>query len=542
MKIQFLGAAHEVTGSCYVIEAAGHCFAVDCGMHQGGKTSDDRNRQTKLYRAAEVEFILLTHAHIDHSGLIPKFAADGFSGPVYCTAPTKDLAALMLDDSAHIQEMEAEWNTKNKKRHAGSDSAEENSGPLYTAEDAQKAAGLLRAVEFGKPFSPAEGVKVNYRYAGHILGAAFLELEITENGKVSRLVFSGDIGRDGALLVPNPDEPDKPADYVFVESTYGDREHKGENDTQKELAEAIAYSYGHREKVLIPSFAVERTQEILYSLILLTEKGLIPADMPIYVDSPLATKATDVFIKYAKELQTPESPFDLTAITDPRFNIHYTSSAQESQELNTMKGPAIILSSAGMCNAGRIKHHLKHNIWKTGVSVVFVGYQAVGTLGRKIVEGAETIKLFNDELAVKAKVFTIGGFSAHAGQSDLLGWIGAAAKTGSPHIVLVHGEPNALEVLKQKVEERFGLEVSVPEYLEEMTIEPGMVPAVQKNADPTRRSVNWDFVTQELKMRSEQIRSILENADTLSIEEQDELYEALAEINAKMFKLLSRIS
>lgn len=534
MNITFLGAARTVTGSCFAIEAAGIRFAVDCGMHQGNPAIEARNFETDNYRPTDLAFVLLTHAHIDHSGLLPRMAAQGFKGPIYCTPPTLDLVSLMLEDSAHIQEMENDWKTRHNKRRGDRQKDE----PLYTLEDARLATSLARAVPFGEPFEPHPGIRVTYRHAGHILGAAFLELSVTEDGVTTTLVFSGDLGRPGALLVPDAEKPASP-DWLFVESTYGDRNHKGESDTLDELAEAIAYSHRQGEKVIIPTFAVERTQEILYSLIQLRDKGRIPADMPIYVDSPLAIRATDVFLKHADHLHTPGG-VGLSAIKDPRYHIHYTLNTQESQALNAMKGSAVILSASGMCNAGRIKHHLKHNIWRPGASIVFVGYQAVGTLGRKIVDGATTVRLFNDELAVKARVFTINGFSAHAGQRQLLDWIGGMARPDL-RIVLVHGEAKAQDTLAGLIRDKWGIRADTPDYLEEMTLKADATTVRLPDAARVHPHVDWDFLVQDMDQRVAQLRARLKSVESLPWEEQTELRDRLSEINRDLYVFLSHL-
>ena len=517
MKITFLGAAQTVTGSCYVIETTSSRFAVDCGMFQGNSAIEARNFETENYRPDELDFILLTHAHIDHSGLLPRMVKEGFKGGIYCTAPTADLAAIMLEDSAHIQEMEHEWKSRHNKRRGEAD--DESSEALYSTEDALATAKQLRPVEFGKVVNPAPGVTVTFRYAGHI--------------------FSGDLGRPGALLLPDAEMPRTP-DWLFVESTYGDRDHKGESDTLEELAEAIEYSYSHREKVIIPAFAVERTQEILYSLLLLKKQGRLPADMPVYVDSPLAAKATQVFMKYADHLRTPDfSPEDFRE--NPGAGIRFTQSVQESQRLNTMKEPAIILSASGMCNAGRVRHHLRHNLWKEGVSIVFVGYQALGTPGRKLVDGAKSLRLFGEDVAVAAKIFTINGFSAHAGQSQLLEWIGGMARPGM-NIALVHGEPRAQEILAGLIKERFGITPRIPEYLEEATIEGAAVAEVH-TASPARAKprVDWNFLAGELEQRAAQVRARLARIDDIPWEEQTELRDRLVEIERDLVLFLSRL-
>ncbi|MGN1038697.1 MAG: MBL fold metallo-hydrolase RNA specificity domain-containing protein [Mailhella sp.] len=537
MKITFLGAAQTVTGSCYAIEAGQARFAIDCGMFQGNSAIEERNFQTEAYRPEELDFILLTHAHIDHSGLLPRMVKNGFKGTVYCTAPTAELAAIMLEDSAHIQEMEHEWKNRHDKRRG--EQSEKSSEALYGTDDAIAAAKLLHAVPFGEELTPAPGVKVVFRRAGHILGAAFLELTITEEGKTTRLIFSGDLGRPGALLLPDAEKPETP-DWLFIESTYGDRDHKGESDTLKELSEAISYSYARREKVIIPAFAVERTQEILYSLYLLKLKNQLPEGMPIYVDSPMASKATAVFKKYPDMLHVPElssGGFDAR----PDGLVRFTQSAQESQKLNTMEGPAIILSASGMCNAGRIRHHLKHNLWKEGVSIVFVGYQAIGTPGRKLVDGAKSIRLFGENVNVAAKIFTINGFSAHAGQSQLLEWIGAMARPGM-NIALVHGEPKAQQILASLIKERFGITPFIPEYLEEATIEGKAEARVQTQSPArTRPRVDWNFLAKELEQRAGQVRERLAHIDDIPWEEQTELRDRLLEIERDLVRFISQL-
>ena len=537
MKITFLGAAQTVTGSCYVIETASTRFAVDCGMFQGNSAIEERNFATENYRPDALDFILLTHAHIDHSGLLPRMVKKGFQGGIYCTAPTADLAALMLEDSAHIQEMEHEWKSRHDKRRGESDGA--SSEPLYETDDALATAKLLRRVDFDREISPAADVKVIFHYAGHILGAALLEITVSEaDGKRTRLVFSGDLGRPGALLLPDAEVPDTP-DWLFVESTYGDRDHKGEADTLEELAEAISYSYSHGEKVIIPAFAVERTQEILYSLLILKKQNRLPSGMPIFVDSPLASKATQVFMQYAEHLRTPELSAEDFKDTHDGL-VRFTQSAQESQKLNTMEGPAIILSASGMCNAGRIRHHLKHNIWKEGVSIVFVGYQAMGTPGRKLVDGAKTLRLFGEELAVAARIFTINGFSAHAGQSQLLEWIGGMARPGM-NIALVHGEPRAQEILAGLIRERFGITPFVPEYLEEAIIEGTAAEVRMPSPSRIKPRVDWNFLAGELEQRAAQVRQRLSHIDDIPWEEQTELRDRLVEIERDLVLFLSRL-
>ncbi len=544
MKVQFLGAAQTVTGSCHIIEAAGHRFAIDCGMHQGNKAIEDRNFDTELYKPDSLEFILLTHAHIDHSGLIPRLASHGFKGKVYCTAPTYDLVSLMLEDSAHIQEMEFEWRNKQRSRTG----KKKENDLLYSIDDAKKCINQFSVVEFDKTFEPVPNVKITYKYAAHILGAAFIILDITENGETKRLTFSGDIGRPENMLLFDP-APLEKTDYLFMESTYGNRNHKNESNSLDELHEAIQRSYKLGGKVIIPTFAVERAQEILYCLSLLDADGKLPHNMPIYLDSPLAIKATQVFIDYKETLDTHEIKHNIEAIRNFSSKVIYTTKTEESQALNALEGPAIILSASGMCNAGRIKHHLKHNIWRPETSIVFVGFQAVGTLGRKIVEGATSVNLMSNDLSVAAKIYTIGGFSAHAGQSQLLEWLGTIAKY-KPHVVLIHGEKTAQETLAGLIKEQYKLDVSIPEYLEEMELNlqasathtdspaQDIQPIITKHKMP---KVDWDFVLEDLDTRVAQLHKRLENIQDKAWEDQTEIHDKLAEINQSIYKLLTQL-
>lgn len=536
MKVSFLGAAQTVTGSCYLIEVGGVRFGVDCGMHQGNKEIEKRNRNLELYDPARIDFFLLTHAHIDHSGLLPRLAAGGFKGPVYCTEPTARLLDIMLQDSAHIQEMEAEWEN-NKLRRKGQAATVE---PLYTRADAAGAAGLFSPLRYNESFSPAPGVKVTYRDAGHILGSAFLELEVARpEGRAARFVFSGDLGRSKQLLLSDPDVPHLPPDYLFVESTYGDRNHKDLGPSREEFLEAIHYCHRSGGKVIIPAFAVERTQEVLYILTLLHREGRLPKDMPIFVDSPLAIRATEVFRRFPAyfqdhivEMFRGDGEIDLP-------DVRFTLTTEESRQINGYAGPCIIISASGMCNAGRIKHHLKHNIWNPKCAVVFVGYQGVGTPGRKIVDGAKSIRLLGEELGVNARIYTIGGFSAHAGQSQILDWIGAFDHPGL-QVVLVHGEETAQRTLAGLIREKFGLKVEIPAYLEEMTLVPGEAPVARFEPPLGRSYFSWDVMAGVGVQRLSDLQSLADKLDSLPWGEQIELSDALVAATDQLVKLLER--
>ena len=536
MKIQFLGAARTVTGSCYIIEACGRRFAVDCGMHQGNKAVEERNSDAKIYRPGDLDFILITHAHIDHSGLLPLMVASGYTKPIYCTRATRELLGIMLLDSAHIQEMEALNEAKKFKRRGLGNAPK----ALYTQEDALKTDTLFQPVDYHTSLELAPGIKATFYDAGHILGSASLRLEISEDGKTTSLLFSGDIGRPGALIVREPETPPA-ADYIFMESTYGDRDHKNESTSIEELAEAIAYSYERKEKIIIPAFAVERTQEILCCLHQLARDGKLPDDLPIFVDSPLAIRASEIFSRHRDLFDVKTRGMlgegdDLFALP----NLRYTLTAAESQSINALTGPAIVISASGMCNAGRIKHHLRHNVWKAGASIVFVGYQAVGTVGRKLVEHAKKITLFGEDLAVAARIFTINGFSGHAGQSQLLSWLSPLLRNGT-HVVLVHGEQTAQDTLAAKIKERFGIDVAIPDYLEEVMLHGSdITQCVMHNAEAYPR-VNWNFLAGEVERKWQIFRDQLKDIEHKPWVDQKDLEESIGKIEFYLTRLIARL-
>ena len=535
MKVKFMGAARTVTGSCFILETGGHRFAVDCGMHQGNGEIEKRNWETKIYEAEKIECILMTHAHIDHAGLLPRIVREGFRGAIYATPPTIDLLKILLLDSAHIQEMEALWKTRKRLRHG---EGEKDVAPLYTRKDAEEVARYFKTVDYEQQITPFAGLTVTFRDAGHILGASILELEVIENGKVSKLVFSGDIGRPAQLIIKDPTVIER-ADYLFMESTYGNRDHKNETDSLNELAEAIAYSYGRGEKVIIPSFAVERTQELLYCLHMLDGDGRLPKNMPVYVDSPLATQATEIFRKYTDYFDE-EARGLLKKGEDPlRFpQLHFTRSTEESMKINTSDGPAVVVSASGMANAGRIRHPLRHNLWREGASVVFVGFQAQGTTGRRIVDGAKMIRIFNEDVAVKARIFTINGFSAHAGQSQLLEWLGHF-RSQALQVFLIHGEYSAQQTLAGLIHDRYGLPVTIPDYLEEVTLKPGE--AVERVAAPDQAipRIDWNYIIVDVENRLKQLRERQSRIEAKGWVEQVEVRERLLDLNRRLTALIS---
>ena len=464
MRITFMGAAETVTGSCYLVETEHTSFLVYCGMHQGHAIETRLNRVPFPFDINQIDFMLLTHAHIDHSGRIPKLFVDGFNKDIYTTKATAELCGIMLPDSGHIQEMEQEWQTRKNIR--ADKPAEE---PLYTMQNGIDACRLFKKVLYDTEFRPAPDVRVIMRDAGHILGSAILEIWISEdNGKgqeETKIVFSGDLGNKGIPIMRDPAIIDG-TDYLVIESTYGDRLHENSVNKVDRFVNIINETIARGGNVIIPSFAVGRTQEIIYELNKEEEKykDKLTAFMqtPVYVDSPMAVSATRVFREnedcFDEEarayIANGDNPLDFP-------NLHFTASAEESKELNMSQESKIIISASGMCDAGRIKHHLKHNLWRTDSAIIFVGYQAAGTLGRRLVDGADKVKIFDEEIAVKARIETIEGFSGHADRDGLLEWIGAMKKR-PVKIMLVHGEPEVIVRFSQSIAEKFGIETHIP--------------------------------------------------------------------------------
>lgn len=460
MKIMFLGADHEVTGSCHYMELCGKNFLVDCGMEQG---KDIYQNQEIPVKPAELDYILLTHAHIDHSGLIPLMYARGFRGRVIATSPTVDLCNIMLRDSAHIQEFEAEWRNRKGKR-----SGAEEYVPLYTMEDAVNALLLFFGVSYGQKIELCEGIEVRFSDAGHLLGSASIEIWATEkeSGKEieKKIVFSGDIGNLNQPIIKDPNYV-KHADYVIMESTYGDRSHGERPDYVKELTNIMQITFARGGNLVIPSFAVGRTQEMLYFLRKIKMDQLIKGfeDFEVYVDSPLAIEATSIFNKNV------DTCFDKEAIELVRQGINPISfpglklsvTSDDSKLINFDTKPKVILSASGMCEAGRIRHHLKHNLWRKECTILFVGYQAVGTLGRNLLEGAKTVTLFGEEINVKAEIRKLDGVSGHADKDGLLRWINSF-EDKPQKVFVVHGEDMVCDRFVECLEKEYGYHAEAP--------------------------------------------------------------------------------
>ncbi len=460
MKLTFLGAAGEVTGSCYLVETADTRFVVDCGMFQGGREADARNYAAFGFDPRALDFVLLTHAHIDHSGLLPRLCAQGFRGGIHTTAASIDLLEVMLLDSAHIQEKELEWRQRaraTRRRNGGN-----HTDPLYTAAQAGACLGQMRAVAYDAVFSPGPGVRCRLRDAGHILGAAIIEVWVTEAGRETKIVFSGDIGHAGKPIVRDV-TPVGSADILLVESTYGDRLHKNLADTLVELEAALNESLAPQQgNVIVPAFAVGRTQDLIYLLCdLYRRKRLPPHD--IYVDSPMALKATEITLKHSELLDAEtRSMFNSLRTRHGQPRIHFIQDVEESMALAKIRSGAVIISASGMCNAGRVKRHLAENLGRRECAVLFTGFQAQGTLGRRIVDGEKTVRIFGEEVPVRAKIHTIGGLSAHADQAELLAWL-RGFRRPPRHCYVVHGEPAAAAAFRNTIERELKWNASVPQ-------------------------------------------------------------------------------
>ena len=457
MKLTFIGAAHEVTGSCHFLEACGKNILVDCGMEQG---PDLYENQELPIAAGDIDYILLTHAHIDHSGLIPLMCKQGFKGEIITTFATADLCNIMLRDSAHIQEFEAEWRNRKAKR-AGEPLYE----PLYTTQDAIDAINLLAPVDYGQKVVLSEGIEVRFTDIGHLIGSASIEVWLTDGDVSKKIVFSGDVGNSDQPILKNPSLT-KEADYIVVESTYGNRIHSEERpDYLGEFTRILKETFLKGGNVVVPSFAVGRTQEILYFIREIKEQNLLPEfpHFEVYVDSPLAIEATSVFTKNgrscydeaAKELVSK----GINPLVFPGLKLAVTS--DDSKLINFDDNPKVIVSASGMCEAGRIRHHLKHNLWRKECTILFVGYQAVGTLGRKLIDGAPAVKLFGENIEVSARIESLKGISGHADMNGLLTWL-KGFENDVQHVFVVHGEDTVTDDFAATVRETFGWNAFAP--------------------------------------------------------------------------------
>ncbi len=448
MDITFLGAAERVTGSCYWLRAGESNVLLECGMIQGGRKDEAKNAEPLPVRPGEIDAVVLSHAHIDHSGRLPLLRKQGYQGPIYTHLATRALCSIMLSDSGYLQEKDAEWANRKRQRR-GKPLVE----PLYTQADGEAVIEQFRGLAYGERREIAPGISVRLRNAGHILGSAIVEVWLVEDGRECKLVFSGDLGFAGAPVMPDP-EIIEDADVVLMESTYGDRLHRPPDETLKELADVFEAARGGN--VIIPAFAVSRTQDLLCLLSEHYEAWGIDR-YRIFLDSPMAIEATSTYAQfrhlYEAELFRPGSSI-------PRLpNLHMSRTSDESMAINTIDSGAIIIAASGMCTGGRVLHHLKHNLWKTGSHIVFVGFQAAGTLGRRLVDGAEHVRIFGEDIRVGATIHTVGGLSAHADQDGLMEWYGHFK--GHPPLWLVHGEPDAQAALAKAINTKFGIDPGI---------------------------------------------------------------------------------
>ncbi len=543
MKITFLGATKEVTGSNFLVEGAGKKFLVDCGMFQGSIQEEMENEEDFLYDVHDIDFVLVTHAHIDHTGRIPKLYKCGYRNPVIATKATCDLCTIMLPDSGHIQETEIEW--KNRRRiREGKDPLP----PLYTAQEATDCLELFKPVYYDQIVDLADNIQARFNDAGHMLGSSMIEIWITEEGETKKLVFSGDIGNNDMPLLAAPTMIES-ADYLIMESTYGNRLHMRNCDKAQTLLKVVSETLDHGGKVIVPSFAVGRTQEILYEINRMKDqygeneefrkhyKTLM--DAKVFVDSPLAISATEIFKKnmdlfdesVQEEIKKGDNPFDFP-------DLNFTKTAEESMALNEYDKPCIILSASGMCEVGRIKHHLKHNLWDPKNTILFVGYQAQGTLGRSIVDGAKKVKIFGEEIAVNARVEYIEGFSGHADQEWLLNFVYSFINKPK-HIFLVHGEKESQIVLKQKLLETTQIPVTIPDFGDCYELNDQLELVAQKEVPDKYKYLRLSIIgrIETLKEELDDMESIVK--DTMLTEDASD--EDLVKLNEKVKDLEKKI-
>jgi metallo-beta-lactamase family protein len=454
LQLQFLGAAREVTGSCYLLSVGEHRLLVDCGLIQGTPEDEARNRNPFAFDAGAIDAVVLTHAHLDHSGRLPLLAKQGFNGPIYTHHASADLCRILLKDSGYLNEKEAEWeNRKRQRKHLP------EIEPLYTLEEAQLVMDQFVTFDYNNENEILPGVKIRLNDAGHILGSAIVEMWVSDRGVTRKLVFSGDLGHRGAPILKDFTLIDE-ADLVMMESTYGDRDHRPWDETWAEMEEVLLHARNNKGIIMIPSFAVGRTQDLLYAFNLNYEKWRLDRWV-VFLDSPMAIEATEAYNRH-REVYDREAKM-LTRQNGSPFmlpNLHMSRTAEESMAINRIRSGAIIIAGSGMCSGGRIKHHFKHNIWRNNCHVLIVGFQARGTLGRKLVDGARQINLWGETVSVSANIHTIGGFSAHAGRAALLDWFGHFR--GRPPLALMHGEPEAIEPLAETIKSQGAERIFIP--------------------------------------------------------------------------------
>ena len=547
MKITFLGATGTVTGSNFLLEAAGKKILIDCGLYQGKALEERENYEDFDYNVHDIDFMLLTHAHIDHSGKIPKLYNDGYRNPIYATKATCDLCSIMLPDSGHIQEMENEW--KNRKRIRSGKPARP---PLYTAEDAIKSLEIFKPVQYDEIVEIDANINVRFNDAGHMLGSSIIEVWVKEDGETKKIVFTGDLGNNDLPLLGAPTMIET-ADFLVMESTYGGRLHMRNDDKAEMFLNVVAETLDKGGNVIIPSFAVGRTQEILYEINKLKEnrtdeefitkyEKLMKA--PVFVDSPLAISATEIFRQNTdlfdddvkQRIESGDNPLEFP-------DLKFTRTADESRALNEIKTPSIIISASGMCEVGRIKHHLKHNLWDPRNTILFVGYQAPGTLGAKIVGGEKKVKIFGEEVAVNARIEYIEGFSGHADQEWLLNFIYSFINKPK-HIFLVHGEPEGQKVLKGKILETTDIPVTIPDYGETYELDEriNVISKIDKYERPKYLRLEVIDRLANLREEIEEMREIIKQdiySEDKNDDEIQEINERIKDLERQIVKIIS---
>ena len=473
MKIRFCGAAQCVTGSCYYVECSGYKFIVDCGMFQG-KDADKNDSRTFPFDESKLDFVLLTHAHTDHAGRLPLLVKNGFKGKIYATPSTIKLSEIMLYDSAHIQSVEAEWTKRKNKRG----SLEEAYSPMYDTLDVDATLPLFEEVEYDQILEICPNVSVRFQDAGHLLGSASIEVFLKEKNKEVKVVFSGDLGNLNQPLIKNNPTFIKDADIVLTESTYGDELHKVNSehittlDRAKRLATLVDETFKKKGNLVIPAFAVGRTQEILYLFKLIDLHHLLPYSVPVYVDSPMAIKATTVFQNENPKNFDEETRALIEKHENPLFfpSLHISSNVEDSKAINTLDMPVVIISSSGMCSQGRIKHHLKYNLWRPESTILFTGFQAGGTLGRSIVDGAKYVTIFGEKIKVEARIEQFSSLSGHADQSGIINWLKYFNKDKLKMVFVVHGEKDSTLFFQDFINKELGLNAYSPIFEEEVDI------------------------------------------------------------------------
>jgi metallo-beta-lactamase family protein len=540
MNIKFLGAAMSVTGSCYLITTDKYKFLLDCGQFQGSKVLEKLNFVKFGFDPAEIDFMILSHAHIDHCGRIPLLTKRGFKGKIYCTDATGDLVEIMLKDSGYIHEKEAEWDNKKALR-----SGRPLVDPLFTVDDATSSLQYLSPVLYDQLIDINPDIKVRFRDAGHILGSSIVELWVQEGDKGSKVVFSGDLGMKNKPLLRDPAIIEE-ADYLIMESTYGNRLHESGKDSLERFIQIILKTIKREGTVVIPSFAVGRTQELIYQLNMYYDKDeefkRVMKDIMVYVDSPMATSATEIFRKNAQVFDDETRDYILKGDNPLDFkNLRFTRSSEESKQLNLIDEPKIIISASGMCDAGRIKHHLKHNLWNEKSSIIIVGYQAPGTLGRSIVEGDKNVSIFGDRIHINAEIYSLEGFSGHADKDGLLEWLSGFKKMPRK-VFLVHGEEEVKKAFAMTVKQALGYDCTVVEDVSEYNLDAGVIISVEGVKDKVSTGAQISKVRDKLAQIRDEFAAILSNTNiavegNIPVEKMNEISNTILDLEKTTIKL-----